>query len=183
VSSDRKTVVRILWAWNDEKEELWLGEQEKAGWRLARILPWGYTFARSAPADMAYRVDFGPGRRNDRSEYFGLFRDAGWEHVGERGLWQFFRKPVVGAEVPEIFTDTESRIAKYRRLLAFLGVLTAFLASQTALRFGGTPTSGTPTILTIQLLALLGFAYVGVRLLLVINRLKKGQNAGHFRGV
>jgi hypothetical protein len=49
-----------------------------------------------------------------------LFKDAGWEFVGEFGNWYYFRTPGRPGPVPEIHTDPESRMAKYRRLLGFL---------------------------------------------------------------
>ena len=38
MSAERKTrtVVRMLMAWNDEKEQRWLEEQERSGWHLSR---------------------------------------------------------------------------------------------------------------------------------------------------
>jgi len=33
--------------------------------------------------------------------------------------WQYFRKQVQEGEAPEIFTDVETKVEKYRRLLAF----------------------------------------------------------------
>jgi hypothetical protein len=41
------------------------------------------------------------------------------------GGWHYFRRPVVEGEVPEIFTDVDSKIRKYQRVwfiaLMFLG--------------------------------------------------------------
>lgn len=173
-----KTVVRMLMAWNDEKEERWLAEQARAGWRLKVVRCFGYTFERAAPAELTYRLDFGPSRRSDRSEYFGLFRDAGWEHVGTRGLWQYFRKAVLDGQVPEIYTDPQSRIGKYRRVAALMGMMLAILVTQTAprLAIGGQPASTLgrfPAILGIQLALMAVMVYGIVRLLLVISRLTR----------
>ncbi len=173
-----KTVVRLLMAWNDEREERWLAEQERSGWHLKAVRCFGYTFERAAAAEVAYRLDFGPSVRHDRGEYFGLFRDAGWEHVGKRGLWQYFRKAVVDGQAPEIYTDPQSRIGKYRRLVALLGALFAVVLSQTAPRLAAEGQSGSalaryPAFLFLQLFLIAVFAYGIVRLLLVISRLKR----------
>ena len=121
----------MLLPWNDEKEGRWLAEQERSGWHLKTVGCFGgYVFERAAPADVAYRLDFGPSRLHDRSEYFGLFRDAGWEHLGHRGLWQYFRKVAVDGQAPEIYTDPQSRIAMYRRVSAIMGAMVAVMASQ-----------------------------------------------------
>lgn len=178
-----KTVFRFMMAWNDEREERWLAEQERSGWHLKAVRFFGYTFERGAPRDLAYRLDLLPSARHDRQEYFALFRDAGWEHAGSRGLWQVFRKPVVDGRVPEIYTDVQSRIAKYRRLIALAVALLGLMVTQTAPRLAsGGPSSSLaryPAILIIQVALLALFAYGAVRLMLVISRLKKGKpNAG-----
>lgn len=182
MNSDQATkrVFRMLMPWNDEREGRWLAEQERSGWRLKAVRCFGgYVFERGAPADVAYRLDFGPSRFHDRSEYFGLFRDAGWEHVGSRGLWQYFRKAAVAGQDAEIYTDPQSRIAMYRRVSAIAGAMVAVMASQigsTVSRGGAHSTlAGWPVILTIQLLLMAVFGYGIVRLLMVISRLKRSQ--------
>jgi hypothetical protein len=37
--------------------------------------------------------------------------------------WQYFRKPVRAGEPAEIYTDAESKIRKYRRLLGYLIII------------------------------------------------------------
>ena len=49
-----------------------------------------------------------------------MFSDAGWEHIGYISNWQYFRKEAREGEVPEIYTDIESKVAKYKRVLTFL---------------------------------------------------------------
>ena len=114
---------RWFWAWDDEKEETWLGEMARQGWHLQVVRPVGnYTFEAGEPRDVAYRLDFFTDHKNKES-YLQLFQDAGWEHVGEYGSWQYFRKPVLEGEPPEIFTDNESKIKKYQRVMVLLAVL------------------------------------------------------------
>ncbi|MFI5167000.1 MAG: DUF2812 domain-containing protein [Thermoanaerobaculales bacterium] len=173
-----KRVFRMLMPWNDEKEGRWLAKQEQSGWHLKAVRCFGgYVFERAAPADVAYRLDFGPSRFHDRSEYFGLFRDAGWEHVGKRGLWQYFRKAAVDGTAPEIYTDPQSRIAMYRRVIAIMCAMMAVMGSQAASTVSRGAShltvAGVPIVLLIQVLLMALFAYGTVRLLLVISRLKR----------
>lgn len=180
MSADKqiKRVFRILMAWNDEREGRWLAEQERSGWRVRSVNCFGYTFERATPAEVAYRLDYGPPRFRDTSEYFGLFRDAGWEHVGRRGLWQVFRKPVVDGEVPEIHTDPGSRIANYQRLLglagAMLGMLIVITATNLAER--SSVLVRHPTFLAIYLVLMAIYVYSMVRLILLIGRLRRRQD-------
>jgi len=116
---------KLFWAWEDEKEEAWLSQMAAQGFHLVSPNPFGYyTFCQGEPRQVAYRLDYATSKYNT-AEYYQLFQDAGWEHVGQMGGWQYWRKPVgSGEEVPEIYTDNESKVQKYRRLL---GVLIIFL--------------------------------------------------------
>jgi len=51
-----------------------------------------------------------------------LFADAGWDHLGAMSGWQYFRKKVQAGEISEIYTEADSKIQKYSRYLAYLGV-------------------------------------------------------------
>ncbi len=172
-----RTVVRPLLPWSDAKHEGWLTEQARSGWHVKRVHGWGYSLERGEPADVAYRLDVRPWDRAERDEYLALFRDAGWEHVGSRGVWEFFRKPVVGGEAPEIHTDPVSRIAIYRRAMVFLAGMTIIpltVLVPALTRSASTPLSGSQLLALASVIALAAFFLYGtVRLVLVINRLKK----------
>jgi hypothetical protein len=118
-----KTVFRVYWAWNDEKEERWLGRMAKEGWHLTAPRGVFYRFEKGASAEYVFRLDYQSPRKFDRREYLGLFKDAGWDFVGEFGNWYYFRTPSGPGPAPEIHTDLESRMAKYRRLLGFLVII------------------------------------------------------------
>lgn len=109
-----------FWAWNDEKEETWLGEMSRAGFHLQSItLPGKYIFTSGEPKEYVYRLDFVTDRK-DYDNYLELFQDAGWEHLLEYGGWQYFRTEAGTEQLPEIFTDNESKVAKYGRIMMFL---------------------------------------------------------------
>jgi len=120
-----KTVVRVHWAWNDEKEERWLGRMAQEGWHLTAPRGFFYRFEKGAPAECVFRLDYQSLRKFDRREYLGLFKDAGWEFVGEFSNWYYFRTSIGPGPAPEIHTDLESRMAKYRRLLGVLVIVSA----------------------------------------------------------
>ncbi len=61
--------------------------------------------------------------KKELGEYLQLFTDAGWEHLGRLGGWQYFRKAVQPGEQAEIFTDVDSKIQKYSRVMMFLVIL------------------------------------------------------------
>ena len=114
---ETKTVFRFFGLWEDEKEEAWLGAMARQGWHLKKIgFINRYVFEGGPPRDVAYGLDFKPGR-SDKQNYLQLFADAGWEHVLEYGSWQYFRKETAGEDL-SIFTDNDSKTKKYQRLLA-----------------------------------------------------------------
>ena len=107
-----------FWYWQDDKEEAWLGEMARQGLHLQKMNTFGnYSFVLGKPKDVAYRLDFVKSFKKT-PDYFQLFQDAGWERVGEMNGWQYWRKDIQDGKVPEIFTDTKSKIRKYQRLLA-----------------------------------------------------------------
>lgn len=115
------TKFKWFWAWQDEKEEAWLAEMAQQGFHLEKIeLPGQYTFQQGEPGNYVYRLDFQPLRSKDRDSYLQLFADAGWEHIADLGSWVYFRHAVNGSEIPEIFSDLESKLKKYQRLMAYL---------------------------------------------------------------
>jgi len=112
-----------FWAWQDDREEEWLGEMARQGLHLVHAGPFGqYTFEKGTPRQVAYRLDFIQTSKK-KEDYFQIFRDAGWEHVGEMANWQYWRKEVVDGKVPEIFTDNASKVQKYQRFLGVMAML------------------------------------------------------------
>jgi hypothetical protein len=109
-----------FWAWQDEKEEAWLHEMAQQGLHLRSAAgPLHYEFEMGEPRNDYYRMDFIVDRK-DYQNYLQLFKDAGWEHIGEMGSWQYFRTQSEGTAIPEIYTDKDSKAQKYQRLITIL---------------------------------------------------------------
>jgi hypothetical protein len=120
---DTSTIKRTrwFWPWQDEKEEAWLGEMSQIGWHLKSVrLPCVYTFTNGDPSHKIYRLDYMPVNKAKNQEYLQIFQDAGWEYVGEMSNWRYWSKLVITGETTEIFTDNESKIKKYQRMLAYM---------------------------------------------------------------
>lgn len=111
---------RWFWAWEDDREEDWLREMSNQGNHLKSVgYPGFYTFEEGEKKDYVYRLDYTSHvSRND--DYYNLFRDAGWFFMGEMNSWQYFRKEASNTKSNEIYTDSESKIEKYKRLLYLL---------------------------------------------------------------
>ncbi len=122
-----KTLIRKtkwFWPWQDDKEEDWLEEMSRQGLHLKRpILPARYEFTMGQPKEYTYRLDFQDSfKPKNQDEYLRLFTDDGWEHLGQLGGWQYFRKPLGASGEREIFTDSDSKVQKYNRFLAWFGL-------------------------------------------------------------
>lgn len=115
---DRKTAFRYFTIMEYEKEERWLEEQHREGWRLTDAKVCVYRFERCEPEEVVYQLDYSEDGRARREEYFQMFRDCGWEHVLDNVGYSYFRKPKSQMEGDEtIFCDMESRMDLFRRIL------------------------------------------------------------------
>ena len=101
-----------------ENEEKWLTEMAKQGLGLSRKTVFGYEFRQIPPQDTVIRIDY----RNfntpaDFEDYRMLFKDSGWEHIAgtKSSGTQYFKKTDKEGET-QIFSDTASKAARYRRL-------------------------------------------------------------------
>ncbi len=99
------------------------------GWHLAGAgWPARYAFVQGEPADLVYRLDWQQAARKEQPNYRQLFADAGWEHVGSHAGWQIFRRPAADGPAPQIFSDVDSKVAKYERMIfATGGAFAAYL--------------------------------------------------------
>ena len=115
--------LKWFWAWQDEQEEAWLRSMSQEGLHLKKPGIAGiYEFEQGSPVNYFYRLDY-VFPKKDEQHYYQIFSDAGWEHIGSMGGWQYFRKEAQPGEVPEIYTDPQSKIEKYKKLMYFLIIL------------------------------------------------------------
>jgi len=166
---------KLFFAWNDDKEEAWLSKMAREGWHLQSLgFPGSFTFTAGEPREDVYRLDFIINRK-DYQQYLQLFRDAGWEHVGEVGGWQYFRTRKQGNQMPEIYTDNASKAQKYARvimpLIIFLPIFIN-LATRPVSMESRYYDFYSITKLVMSFIIML-YTYAMVRLLVRINRLKK----------
>ena len=106
---------KLFFAWQDENQEAWLAGMSRRGLHLKGPGSFGsFTFLEGSPREMAYCLDFN--RERAPEEYIQLIQDAGWEVLGQRSGWYYWRKEIQGAKIPVLFSDAESKIQKYNRL-------------------------------------------------------------------
>jgi hypothetical protein len=117
-----RTVVRLFTGLANDEEEEWLSKMDADGWRLAKRGWAWYVFTKHPVGERAterpiYRMDFWPHSSTHMDDYIAIARDAGWEHVLDYNGWHYFRHGGGAGEFPEILSDRESQVAKYRRIL------------------------------------------------------------------
>lgn len=172
-----ETRSKWFWAWNDEKEEAWLSEMAKQGLHLEGIpFPGNYQFRKGDPADYIYRLDYQSLTTKDKDSYLQLFSDAGWENVGEMGGWMYFRYAVTNGDTPEIFSDRESKIGKYQRvmiyLVIFLPIMILLLTNTSSVdKYGFFSVLLKGLAASLMLL----YSFAMIRLFMRINELKKAN--------
>lgn len=117
--SERKSIRKIFWAWEFEKEEQWLNEMAQSGWLLDGVGFCRYEFIPCEGGAYTVRLEM---RDNDPA-YLDLMAETGAEYVGRMVQWIYFRKPVEKGPF-DIFSDIDSRIGhlqKIARALACIG--------------------------------------------------------------
>jgi len=173
MEKNKMTKFKWFWAWEDEKEEEWLETMSKKGWHLDHPgLPCVYHFIQGEARDYSYRLDFRTGSFKSLQEYLQICNDAGWELIGRMGTWYYFRKECRGAEKPEFFSDKDSKVQKYRRLIIFLVILLPIMING-MFNVSRSQSSGFFTgVRFFYIFILLFFSYAIIRLLLRIKKLK-----------
>ena len=121
---NKKVVRKTFLPHQYEKEEEFLSKMAKEGWGFVKFqsgLPSKYEFIPCEPMDYIYQLDYVKEEENNDS-YHQLFADAGWEEVYEsngiyNGKWYYFRRIRTDNKHTAIFTDNESKILLYTKLL------------------------------------------------------------------
>ena len=137
-----KKEFRYFSIFNHEKEEKYLQEQHRNGWKFLKVTGLGmYHFEKARSEDVIYQLDYNQESSVHKEEYIKMFADCGWEYIQEYAGYSYFRKSVKEMDMEEeIFCDEESRLAMLERvykgrLLPMLVIFSACLLPQFILNF------------------------------------------------
>lgn len=113
-----KTAWKYFSIFDYEKEQDYLRQMHRDGWRLTHITGLGaYHFESCAPEDVVYRLDYNEDSRTQHDTYVQLFRDCGWDYVQDFFGYSYFRKPAADCDGHEdIFCDDASRLQMMERV-------------------------------------------------------------------
>ena len=71
--SGHKTVKKVFWVWDFEKEERWLNTMAQSGWVLEKVGFCVYHFAACAPGEYTVRLEM----RNHDDAYISFMQETG----------------------------------------------------------------------------------------------------------
>lgn len=121
----RKTIHKLFWVWEFDKEEKWLNEMAAKGLCLVSVGFCKYEFEDCEPGE--YKVclqllDKMP-RNPESQKYIEFIEATGAEHIGNFTRWAYFRKKSVDGEF-ELFSDNASRIKYLTGVISFIALIT-----------------------------------------------------------
>ncbi|MFC9538684.1 DUF2812 domain-containing protein [Lysinibacillus sp. NPDC056959] len=102
-----------------EKEEKWLNHMLSKGLVCTNVISGGfYTFKKTDDLEQVIRIDFQQDlKKAERTNYKQLYEDFGWQVLKEKsydGSYYWFKRKDGN---DELFSDHDSQIAKYKRLM------------------------------------------------------------------
>jgi hypothetical protein len=116
-----------------EKEQDYLREMHKSGWKFVKVKGLGmYYFEKCPSQDVVYQLDYNKEGLAHKDEYLKMFDDCGWEYIQDYAGYSYFRKAVAEDGVAEeIFCDEESRFQMMERVIKgrMLPLLVIFFAT------------------------------------------------------
>lgn len=120
MNKEIKKEIKLFLLSDYEKEEAYLTEMHKTGWKLKNV-SYGsvYTFEKCEPENVVYRLDFAEDKEKDLSCYIAMFGEYGWEYIQDVNGYSYFRKRTnrLAEEDTEIFSDSESRLAMMKSII------------------------------------------------------------------
>jgi hypothetical protein len=180
-NQETRTVFKVIFVWQDEKEEAWLHEMAAQGWHLLSVAPFVYIFSAGSPENVVYRLDYKLTIDKDYAEYEQIFCDSGWELVCRMSNWHYYRIKPENDQMPEIYDSNRAKAQKYRRLMLGLIVFLPILVilGNPALSRSVSNAEGSLAViygvaLVIRLLLMLLFIVVILKLLGKIKKLESG---------
>ena len=122
----RKTIRKLFFIWDFDKEEKWLNEMAAKGLALVSVGFCKYEFEDCLPGE--YKVclqllDKSP-RNPEMQKYIEFMEETGAEHVGTFTRWVYFRQKASEGDF-QLFSDNASRVKYLTSMLGFITLIVA----------------------------------------------------------
>lgn len=120
----RKTIHKLFFVWEFDKEEKWLNEMAAKGLCLVSVGFCKYEFEDCIPGE--YRIclqllEKSP-RNPEMQKYIEFLEQTGAEHIGSFTRWVYFRKKASDGDF-ELFSDNASRVKYLTSMLGFITLI------------------------------------------------------------
>lgn len=115
------TKYKVFLAYDFEKEEAWLNSMSVMGLELIDVGLCRYVFRENRSNRFEYRLellDNLPMNRESQA-YIAFLEETGAEYVGSVFRWAYFKKTTEDGHF-QLFSDVQSRIAHYKRIMFLL---------------------------------------------------------------
>jgi hypothetical protein len=116
--SKRKTLRKLFWVWDFEKEEQWLNEMAQTGWALDGVSLCTYHFVACTPGEYTVRLEMHP----HDDTYISFMEETGAKYIGRMVTWIYFKKHVEEGEF-DIFSDYDSKIKHLNKIGTMLAAI------------------------------------------------------------
>lgn len=166
-----------------DKEEVWLNRMCAKGWAMTGFFLGVYTFQPCEPEKYTYRIDM-PGeigknsiRDQQKREYIEFVEETDAEYVCDWGWWVFFRKETAKGKF-ELYTDSESKIALYKRIrkmFFLIGLLEVYVGVMNTERLiSNSRIYGAEMAFMVLIYLIIAvFVYIIIKTTVKINKLQK----------
>lgn len=117
----KKTEYRLNFIWEFDKEEKWLNEMAKKGWRLTNYFFCKYDFESCDAGEYEYKIQLLDEVANSAksADYLGFLNDMGISVVSKWFRWVYLEKKADGNGF-EIFSDRNSRLKHIKSVLSLI---------------------------------------------------------------
>lgn len=89
----KKTIFRLYYVWQWEKEEKWLNDMSKKGWQLVHATIGKFNFESGEPSEYTYRLELLDSniKSLESTSYLNFLQETGIEMVGKCKNWIYLR--------------------------------------------------------------------------------------------
>lgn len=174
----RKTIHKLFFFWDFQKEEDWLNEMASIGLALVAVEGARYTFEQCEPGEYGVRLELlnNLPSHPESEQYIRFIESTGAEYIGATIRWVYFRKRKANGSF-DLYSDYACRVRHVNRILAMVCPF-CFLALVTAVNyiwqyFSGENASFSGWIAVLEIALFTLFAFGITKLLLIKRRMKK----------
>ena len=103
--TQNRTIHKLFWVWDFEKEENWLNGMAQNGWLLQKVGFCTYHFVPCIPGAYTIRLQM----HNRDADYLAFLDETGTEYIGRMAQWIYLRRKAENGDFA-VFSDMDSKI-------------------------------------------------------------------------